>query len=96
MTIPLFDQPPAGRARMPRRTLRVTASAPAWSRHTPARPARCDLCLLALAETGGAGPFPKDAEWKRRAAGEATLLCHGHAQEQRHLDRLPPLRGSQA
>jgi len=46
-----------------------------------------------LAETNGTGPFPKDARWKRRAAGELTLLCHGHAQEQRHADRMPPLPG---
>jgi hypothetical protein len=52
---------------------------------------RCDFCMRVLAENAGVGPFPKDARWKRRTAGEVTLLCHPHAQDQRHADRMPPL-----
>lgn len=77
---------------MPRAALRQSSSAPAWSKHRPARPQRCDLCMRLLAENDGAGPFPRDAKWKRTAAGETTLLCHPHAAHQRQIDQLPPLK----
>ncbi len=93
MTMPMFNVLGSGRPRMPRQLPATTVSAPAWSKYTPARPVRCDLCMRLLAETNGTGPLPKDARWKRRTAGEMTLLCHGHAHEQRHADRMPPLPG---
>jgi hypothetical protein len=93
VTIPMFDPPAAGRPQMPSRTVGHVSATPAWSRYRPARPQRCDFCMRVLAENAGTGPFPKDAKWRRRADGEITLLCHGHAQEQRHADRMPPLRG---
>ena len=92
MSAPMFDLPPRLPAGMPHRGLPAVSQAPTWAKYRPARPVRCEVCMRVLAETGGDGPLPRDARWKRRAAGQTVLLCHDHAQVQRHVDRMPALR----
>jgi hypothetical protein len=57
--------------------------------------AKCDDCLLVLAQTEGRGPFPRQARWKRIANGTDRFLCHEHARHWRDAEGKDILQGMQ-
>lgn len=90
-TIPMFDVPEAAPRPAPRR--QGDNPKPVWSKYRPKNPVRCDDCVAVLVEAKGKAPASLSARWKRKAGGTDRLLCVPHANKQRELDALPPLKG---
>lgn len=91
-TAPMFELAEPERPPAPKRKP-ATSIKPVWSKYRPAKPVRCEHCVLVLHENDGHGPPSRQARHKRKAGGETTVLCGPHAQAQRALDKLPPLKG---
>jgi hypothetical protein len=92
--VPLFDMAPvARRASEPvkRSPRKVDPNKIWWSNYRPVNRLPCDECLQRLV-LAGKGPVARDARYKRIHQAADLLLCTAHAQAQRKLDKLPPLK----
>ncbi len=79
------DTPPV---RKPTRKAEANAAKPKWAKYQTVRGAKCDDCMLVLAQAGGTGPASRPARWRRIQGDADLLLCYGHAAIRRREDGL--------
>lgn len=74
--------------RVPTRKATEAAARPTWSTYHTQRGAKCDDCMLVLAEAQGEGPASRPARWRRVQGGSDLLLCYAHGRARRVEDGL--------